>query len=129
MPASGISVLYFLFLRTCRNRTSWVIQVSKIKTLGRADSNTCRIFSFFYLVVTEGAFVNITFGMRIPCIIRTRSNAGTTTNTLIMLYYYYASLNYMGCSCWTTSYTWSIIAVITSFRSDFNLKIWIGTMQ
>jgi len=60
--------------------------------VGRTNLHTGRLLSVVNPVYAEGAFVHISFRVRISRVIRTRGNAGPTTYTIILLNQYDASV-------------------------------------
>jgi hypothetical protein len=124
-PCSGFRYkrLEFSLFKYCGYRTAGIVEIAKINAFCRTDICAGRIQTILQPVDAECTFINISIRVRISCIIRTRSNTCSTSNTFIMLYKNYSSCIKMTRSGGAASYTGCIYTMITSLRSDLNFEL------
>lgn len=118
----------FSFFKYHRNFAFRVVKVAKIHALCRTNSNASRLLTLFYPMYAKGAFVNITFRMRISCIVRATCNTGAAADTFVMGNQYNSTCFVMTCTGWTAPHTRRVFAVVTTFGADFYFELRVSSI-
>ena len=102
----------------------WIVEISKVHTMGRANRYTGGVFPLLDTVNAERALVRVAIWVDEAGIVRTRCKTGFTTDTFIVVDENHAtSLVNMTGACWAAIDAGWIRAVVTPLGANFHTEV------